>query len=67
MTRKPTWLTTSGITGFDLARHDRAAGLQLRQVDLVQAAARPGSEHPMSLQILVSLADVRLSTPDSST
>ena len=67
ITRKLGLVHDLGNHRIHLARHDRRAGLHLRQMDLVQAAARPEASMRMSLQIFVSLLDVRFSTPDSST
>ena len=56
-----------GLGRVDLARHDRAAGLVLRQLELAEAAARAGAQSRMSLAIFIRLAASTLSAPCSST
>jgi len=58
ITRKLVWFTTSG-SRIHLARHDRGARLHLRQVDLVEAAARTAGQKADVVADLRQLADVR--------
>ena len=67
ITRKPTWLTTSGITGFTLPGMIELPGCICGRLISLKPQRGPDASSRMSLQILVSFADVRFRTPDSST
>ena len=67
ITRKPVWLTTSGITGLTLPGMIDEPGCICGRLISLKPQRGPEASSRMSLQILVSLAEVRLSTPDSST
>jgi hypothetical protein len=67
MTRNPTWLTTSGITGFTLPGMIELPGCICGRLISFRPQRGPEASSRMSLQILVSLDELRFSTPDSST
>ena len=67
ITRKPVWLTTSGITGLTLPGMIELPGCICGRLISLNPQRGPDASSRMSLQILVSFDDVRFSTPDSST
>ena len=67
MTRKLVWLTTSGITGLTLPGMIELPGCICGRLISLKPQRGPEASRRMSLQILVSLEEVRLSTPESST
>ena len=67
ITRKPTWFTTSGITGLTLPGMIDRTRLHRRQVDLVEAAARAGGEQAQVVADLGELDGGALQEPESST
>jgi len=56
-----------GDDGVDLARHDRAALLELRQRELARPARGPEPRKRMSFAIFVSETATDFSAPDTST
>ena len=67
ITRKPTWFTTSGITGLTLPGMIEEPGCICGRLISWKPQRGPEASIRRSLQILVSFADVRFSTPDKST
>ena len=67
MTRKPVWLTTSGMTGLTLPGMIDEPGCICGRLISLRPQRGPEASSRMSLQILVSLTEVRLRTPESST
>ena len=67
ITRNPVWFTTSGITGLTLPGMIDEPGCICGRLISLNPQRGPEASRRMSLQILVSLDEVRLSTPDSST
>ncbi len=67
ITRNAVWFTTSGITGFTLPGMIEEPGCFCGRLISLKPQRGPDASRRMSLQILVSLADVCLSTPESST
>jgi len=67
ITRKPTWLTTSGMTGLTLPGMIEEPGCICGRLISAKPQRGPLASILMSLQILVSFDDVRFSTPESST
>ncbi|TLD45590.1 MAG: hypothetical protein FAZ92_02126 [Accumulibacter sp.] len=65
ITRKLVWLTTSGMTGLTLPGMIDDPGCICGRLISFRPQRGPEASMRMSLQILVSLAAVRLSTPES--
>ena len=67
ITRNPVWLTTSGMTGFTLPGMIDDPGCICGRLISLKPQRGPDASRRMSLQIFVSLAEVRFSTPDNCT